>query len=154
MFYINGVYMSLYSKYRTDPKIEVQGYKVELKDTPNDDGTFPTFYVGRMGGANKSFQEVHNKVWMPYREARQAGNVPDAIGEANNRIVFVDGVLKHWEYVPKEVKNGEKPQPLPFTRENALALFVDLPELLFDLQAKAADRDNFLKDQTKVAAGN
>lgn len=142
--------MSLYSRYKTDPKKEIEGVEIKLDDAPNEDGSIPTFKIARIGGGNKLWQEVYAKAWAPYRELAEAKKVPDALSDKITREVFVDACLKSWENVPDEkgqlIENGN--------REGILKLFEDLPEVHDVLHIKSNTRSLYLAEQTKIAAGN
>jgi len=142
--------MSLYRKYQVDSVLEKNGAPMVPEDAEkNGDGTWPTFFVARAGGENSRFSEAWNEVWKPFRDQQAAGTVPKETVRENTIKVFIHGCLRGWENVYDE---GGK--LLEYNEANALKLFGDLPELLNELQDRAARRDAFLKFQTKVAAKN
>lgn len=139
--------MSIRRQFATNHEVEINGKKISF--AANDDGSIPSFAVARMGGANKKFQEVYAKVWKPHRAAQKAGTVSAEIERENSVMVFVDSCLTGWENVQED--DGAE---IKFSRDNAIALLTDLPELLGELQLASTNLDNFLSYQTEVAAKN
>lgn len=139
--------MSIYTQFKTDPKAEVGGVPIKFK--PNKDGTVPTVYLARMGGANKDFSRIHTEAWKPFQGEITAGAMSDAQRLEIAVGVFVDSCVRGWSNM-----QDENDVAIPFSREAAIKLFNDLPELYSELAVKAAELDTFLSANLAIAAKN
>lgn len=139
--------MSLFDQFQTDQTKEIEG--VPVKYAPNKDGTIPTFYISRMGKANKRYSKMLDKVTKPYARQLQLGTLDAETADDLFQGVFAKTVLKGWENV--RGKDGEE---LQFTPENALMLFKALPDLYEDLTAKAQSAALFRDEANETDAGN
>lgn len=137
--------MSLRSQFATNSKSEIEG--IAVKYAPNDDGTEPTFIVARAGGNNKEYSKTFEKVTRPYR--RTMDSMPPEQAKNILMDIFVESILKGWEHVQDE--NGVE---LPFTKENAIALFKDLPDLYADLSEKSSGMALFKQEALDAEAKN
>lgn len=137
--------MSLYDQYATDAKKEVEG--VEVTFPPNEDGSVPTFVLAATSKANQKYAKALEQATKPYRRNMDAMKPETA--EALYKDVFVKTVLKGWKNVRDRDGND-----LPFSRENALKLFEDLPRLYDDLNSRAGSIDLFREAQREEEAGN
>ena len=142
-----GSKMSLFDQFETDSAKEIEG--VPVKYAPNKDGTVPTFFLSRMGKANKKYSKALDKATKPYARQMQLGTLDEATAEELFRGVFVKTVLKGWENV-----RGKDGEDLAFTPENASDLFKKLPDLYDDLQEKARSAALFREEVTEADAGN
>jgi hypothetical protein len=141
--------MSIRGHYKTNPSAEVSGVPFPLKRAVNADGTIPTFHCARMGGANKRWSEAYREVWAPFREMQEADKVPEDVTARNSAMAFVRGCLRGWDNV-----QNDDGSDIEFNETNAVDLFIELPELLGDLQSLVIEREAFLKAQTEAAAKN
>ena len=139
--------MSLFEQFETDNAKEIEG--VPVKYAPNADGTIPTFYLSRMGKANKKYSKALDKATKPYARQMQLGTLAEETAEDLFRGVFVKTVLKGWENV-----RGKDGLELEFTPENAADLFKKLPDLYDDLQEKARSAALFREEINEADAGN
>lgn len=131
--------MSLFKQFKTDSKIEKEGILLDYgpnKDLPaNEAGEYPVtlIRIARAGGANEAYNKRIEALSKKHR--RQIQN--DAMEVAQLRELTMhavaDTVILGWENVTDEDKN-----PMPFSRDNALKLFKQLPDLFNDVQEQAA----------------
>lgn len=138
---------SLYSKFKTDKKLEAEG--VEIEYGTDDQGQPIRFRVARMGGANVRFAKVSNQRLQPYRRQLQTNTMDEQVAEKLMREIFVDTVLLGWSNV-----RGEDDKPMTYSRENALKLLEELPDLYADLRNAASDLSNYLQGEREADAGN
>ena len=138
--------MSLHDQFETNASKEIEG--VEIKYAPNKDKSVPTFIVCRMGATNKRYQKELDRVTKPYRRQMQLGTMDNTVAESLMMGVFIKTILKGWSGVQN--KKGEE---IPFNEETATELFLQLPDLYEDLQAKAGSaalfREEALEDEAK-----
>lgn len=132
---------SPYTFFQTDTNLEKDGIVVDYGDF--------RFRIARAGGANTRFQKTLAARIRPFRRAIDAGAITDADADKILHGVFVDSVLLGWEDVTDEHGN-----PLEFTRENALKLFSDLPDLFRDLQQQASVVANFRREDLQDTIKN
>lgn len=139
--------MNLYGLFKTDESLEVGGIFLEYGLT--DDGKPIRIKVARAGGANKAFAKALEKATKPYRKALQSGMMSNEQADKLYREVFVDTVVLGWENV-----QGPDGKELPFTRENALQLFQDLPDLFADLREQVNNVALFREEVMEEDLGN
>jgi len=122
--------MSLYSQFETDPKLEKGG--IILEYGPNSKGQPMAFRIARAGGANDAYNKRLEAMSRKHRRKIQNDMLESKELQEMIKEVVVDTVLLGWENI--EDRNGND---LPFTRENALKLFKELPDLYADINEQA-----------------
>jgi acyl carrier protein phosphodiesterase len=92
-----------------------------------------------MGGANKAYSEAITRKLRPFLTKYNAGKPLDLekVNEINIEC-FVDHCLLRWENI-----TDREGKPLLFTKENAIKLLLDLPELYTALSEQAGDVESF-----------
>jgi len=139
--------MSLREQFATNVQKEVQG--VEIKYAPNADGSVPTFIISRMGKSNRAYQKALERETRPHRRAIDLGTVKAEVAEKLFLDVFAETIVKGWKNVQPEA-DGVNVQ---YSKEAAIKLFTELPELYEDLQAQAKNaslfRDEAIEDEAK-----
>lgn len=139
--------MSLYRQYKSDETLEKGGVLVQYGFT--DDNRPIAFRIARAGGANASYaKRVEAKV-KPYRRQIQTETIDPKVAEKLMMEVFVETVLLGWENVQDEAGKD-----LPFSKDNAIKLFTDLPDLYKDLQEQAGKASLYRAEILEVEAGN
>lgn len=139
--------MSLYKMFKTEEAIEKTGIRVTYGS--NSKGAEIAIHVGRAGGKNEAFQRVADHVLKPYRRQISGETIDPKQLRSLMMIVYARAVVKGWEGVEDE--NGVA---IPFTEENCVKLFEDLPDLFADVQANADQLSNFRKEDLKAEAKN
>lgn len=141
--------MSLYKQYETNSNKETTGVEIEFPEAADEQGNIPAFAICRMGGANKSYAKALEAATRPYRRQIQLGTMKNEVAEKLFMEVFVDTVLKGWKNVKD--RNGNL---IEFSRESALILFNDLPEVYQRLQEEAQLVANFRNEGLEEEAKN
>lgn len=139
--------MSLYKQFKTDEKFETEGIIIEYGTGAN--GKPISFRVARAGGNNQKYLKLLESRTKPYRRQLQNDSLDLKVAEKIFLEVFVDSVLLGWENV--EDATGVL---LPFTRDNAIKVFTDLPDLYNDLREQAAKSSLFRVEIKEVDAKN
>ena len=83
---------------------------------------------------------------------KQAQAMQDNLKKAQDELaigIFVDTILQDWKGV--SARDGSE---LPYSKENAKALLLDLPNLFGTLQAEANKMSNFTQASLELAAKN
>jgi hypothetical protein len=119
--------MSLYKTFGTDDNLENEGIFLEVEEGIR-------FKVRRMGGKNKKYSERMAKISRPYKRQLEQGTLEEHMAKSLLKKAFVDACLCGWEGV-----TDKENRPLVYSKENALKLFDDLPDL-FDLLREEADK--------------
>ena len=132
---------NLYKKFATNPDKEKDGIWVNYDDA--------RFLIARAGGANTRFQVTLSSKIRPYKKQIASQTLSDEESAKIMVEVFVEGVLRGWENVEDENDN-----PLEFTRENAIKLLSDIPELLEFLREEAFLIGNFKDSLTEETVKN
>lgn len=139
---------SLFKNFKMDEKKESKGVPVQPAPT-NDDGTMPTFFVTRLAASNQKYNKVLDRETKPYKRQIQLGTLSSQTSDLIRMKVFVNSILQGWENV-----QDEKCLHIPFSAENALALFKQLPDLFFELEKQASDASLFRSEEVEETAKN
>jgi len=122
--------MSLYAKFETDRSLEKQG--ITLDYGPNSQGKQIEIKIARAGGANTTYLKRMEARAKPHRLQIQHETIDRIVLENIVKEVYAETVVLGWSGV--EDREGAD---MPFTKENCIKLFNDLPELYADIQAQA-----------------
>lgn len=146
--------MSLYSKFKSDPALEKNGVVLQYGFVENADGEPDLerpigFRVARAGGANVAYAKRLEAAIKPHRRQIQTETIDAKVAERLMMEVFVETVLLGWENVQDE--NGND---LPFSKQNAIKLFTDLPDLYKNVQEGANSAALFRAEIAEASAGN
>lgn len=133
--------MSVYRKFKTSKSAELSGVTIDYGD-----GT--KIRVARAGGSNRAYLSALEKISRKHRRQIQLDILPEDVAARITRELYVDTVVLGWEGV-----TDADGQPLEFTRDNALKVFEDLPDLFRDVQEHATSlalfRDEVLEGDAK-----
>ncbi|WLJ71194.1 hypothetical protein [Sphingomonas phage Birtae] len=147
--------MSLRGTFKTDKTKEVEG--VEIPVGMNDHNKLPiTIRISRMSRSNKRYTKALEEATRPHSSAINNETLDNEIGSRILQEVFVDTVLLGWGNLPKSdlTGNDEDTDELPFSRENALALFEELPDLYDDWESRAKKASTFRESERSKSAKN
>lgn len=137
---------SLFKQYKTDKKTEVDGIWVDFPK--NEDGTVPQFLVARVGPSNPKYVAAYERNSKPYRSQIRKEMLSEELSAKVLYTSFAEGCIRDW----RNVQDAEG-KPLPCTRENAIWLFNQLPELYNDLYTVASNYSTYaqatLEDDAK-----
>ena len=148
--------MSLRKVFKTDTKAEVEGVEVEV-GINEANGQPIVIRISRMSKANKRYTKRLEAVTRPHQSAIQNESLDNELAQKMLREVFVDTILLGWSNLPKSDLTGDdadKDTLLDFNRENALALFAELPDLYDDWEERAKKAASFREKEREDAAGN
>lgn len=137
----------LYSQFTTDTKLERDGILLEYGTASN--GQPITIRIARAGGANAQYLKRMEALVKPYRRQIQTETIDPKVVDKLVRQVYAETVVLGWENV--ESRDG---QPLPYSRDNCLKLFDDLPDLFLDIQEQAQRAALFRTELREADAGN
>ncbi|WP_294626576.1 hypothetical protein [uncultured Rothia sp.] len=115
----------------------------------NSAGEPITFRIARSGGANTEYRRVLDLKTKPYRRQLQNGTVDVAILEDLVLQTFAETVVLGWSGV--EDAEGKV---LPYSKEAALKLMQDLPELYQDLLEVSQRASTFRQEEREADAKN
>jgi hypothetical protein len=138
---------TLYQQFRTDPDIEIKGiilqYGKNSKDVPIE------IRIARAGGGNQRYLKALEKRTKPFRRQIQSDTLDRDIQREVLIEVYADTVVLGWSGV-----EDEKGAPLPFTRENVIKLFNDLPDLFNDVMDMSVKATLFRSEMQESQSGN
>lgn len=106
-----------------------------------DIGDGISFKVRRFGPSNTRVKSAMATYYKPYAKQVELGTLPVEKSLEINAKVFVDTCLVSWQGVL-----DESGKPLEFTKENALKLFKDLPDLFETLWKHANTFENYKEE--------
>ncbi|NUF48730.1 MULTISPECIES: hypothetical protein [unclassified Gilliamella] len=124
--------MSLFEQFETDKTKEKDGVPIEY--AANANGTIPTFYIARIGGANSKYSLLIKKMTKQYKRQIQMDTLPEEKLIEISIKAFSEGALRGWDNI-----QDRKGKNIPFSIENACNLFKQLPDLFTDLISQAND---------------
>ena len=139
--------MSLYNAFATDQNAEVNG--VVLEYGTNNKGQPIRIRIARAGGSNQKFAKVLEQKLRPYKRMIANDTMDTKLAEKLLVESFSEAVVLSWEGVQDREGND-----LPFTKDNAIKLFTDLPDLFSDVQQQSQKAALFRADIREVEAGN
>lgn len=121
---------SIYDVFETDENLEAKGIRVRIADS--------VFIVARAGGSNERFRKVAEAKTRPIRRRIETNTIE--VDEMNRIMaeIFAESVLLGWEDVYDKQGN-----PMTFSRDNAVRLLLDLPDLFQVLQEESKTLANF-----------
>lgn len=122
--------MSLYKQFKTNENVERDGILLEYGE--NSKGKTVAIRIARAGGANSQYQKLMEARVKPYRRQIQNETIERALVERLLRQVYAETIVLGWENVEDE--SGKE---LPFTVENCVKIFEDLPDLFQDIQEQS-----------------
>ncbi len=147
--------MGLRKTFKTDRNAEIEGVEVEV--SVNDHNQLPIkIRIARMSASNKRYTKELNRVTKPHQSAIQNDAMDNDLARKMLQEVFVDTILLGWENLPKSELTGvdTDTDPLEFNKENALALFKELPDLYDDWEARANKAAAFREKEREGSAKN
>lgn len=131
--------MSLYKQFKTNDNLEKSGILLEYGE--NSKGKPIAIRIARAGGANTQYTKLIEARVKPYRRQIQNETIDRVMVEKLLRGVYAETIVLGWENVEDE--NGKE---LPFTVENCVKLFEDLPDLFQDIQEQSQRAALFRQD--------
>lgn len=137
----------LYKTFQTDRKAEREGRWFDLVGVINEDGTLPGFRMARMSKSNPEYQAAVEHAAKDLKQAFDLDTLTENIAGPVMRKVFVETVLLDWRNVRDNDNN-----PITFSKENALKLFEDLPDLYLTLVEQAQKLSNFRNKEVEAVA--
>lgn len=139
--------MSLYTQFETDREIEKTGivldYGFNSKKQPIQ------IRIARAGGANERYSKLLELRTKPYRRQIQNETLDNAVAEKITKEVYAQTVVLGWTGV--EDRDGNE---MPFTQENCVKLFTDLPDLWSDVQSQSTRASLFRAEILEADAKN
>lgn len=105
--------------------------------------------IHRAGGSNKKFAQILGAKMKPFRHQYDRGILDD---ETSKRILlesYAEGVVVGWQ----NVKDAEG-KIMPFSKENVVKLFSDLPDLFNDVKQQAENVSLFREEGEKLDEKN
>lgn len=137
-----------YKLFHTDVDLETKGVVIDYGDF--------WFRVARAGGTNEKFNTRLRALFAPYRRAIETETMDPKLSDKLTTQAFLDSVLLEWgstKHGPGKMV-GREGEAIPFSKENANALFEDLPDLLNDLMRQSAKVSIFRTEIVERDSGN
>jgi hypothetical protein len=127
--------MEMYEMFRTDKKAESE-VGVIL-----DYGNFK-IRIARAGGENKKFERIVTARMKPFRRQLEADLMDNEVAKGILIEAYADAVILGWETRNKEGNfvigiQDEKGIIQPYSRDNIIKAFMDLPDLFADVQEQS-----------------
>lgn len=147
--------MGLRKTFKTDKEAEINGVTVEVSVNDHN-GRSISITIARMSQGNKRYTKELNRVTKPHMSAIQNDAMDNDLARKMLQEVFVDTILLGWDNLPKSELTGNPKDTadLEFSRDNALALFKELPDLYDDWEARANKASAFREKEREEEAKN
>lgn len=147
--------MGLRKTFRTDRTLEIEGVWLEVALNDHNDNPI-RIKIARMGSSNKRYTKALEQASKPHQSAIQNSALDNEIAKRMLQKVFLDTILLDWENLPKSelTGNDDDEELLEFNRDNAEALFAELPELYDDWEQRARSAAAFREAEKEAASGN
>ena len=120
--------------FKTDEKLATDGVEFAIDDKTS-------FMVRHFNEQNPRVKAAMATYYKPHSRQIELGTLPQAKGTEINHRIFIEVCLVSWTGV-----EDESGQEIPYTKENALALFKRLPPLFDALWKHANDFQNYRED--------
>jgi hypothetical protein len=131
-----------YAAFKTNSKREQEGVVLDMGDAGK-------YKIARAGGANSKFSRRLAVLTKPHRRAIQTDTIDRKVADEILATAYAETVLIGWEGV-----SGEDGNELAFSKENAIKLFTDLPDLFKQIRETAEDMTLFREELAEGDAGN
>lgn len=142
--------MGMYEDFKTDAAMERDGIVLDY-------GEFRVT-VARAGGANKQYLKLLEFKTRPHQRAIQAGLLDNERSMSILREAYAETVVRNWELRRGgqwvQGIDGPDGTDLPFTKENVLSTFHNLPDLFQDIMEQAGRGALYRAALREQAAGN
>lgn len=132
----------VHRKFKTDKNVETDGVWIDYGDGLR-------VRIARAGGANHRYISAVERLSRRYRRQVQLEVLSNEESRKLMAQVYAETVVLGWEGVTDEDGNLR-----PFNVANCVALFEELPDLFFDIQAHASNLAIFRQDILEVDAKN
>lgn len=133
---------SIYDTFKTDDNMETRGILLDYGDAGK-------IKIARAGGSNVRFQKALEAKTRPLRRQIDTETLSPEAGERVLVEVFASTVVIGWE----DIKDSDG-KDIPFSYENCVKLFTDLPDLFIDVREQAMKAANFRTAEIEEDAKN
>lgn len=133
---------SIYELFEADEAAEQNGITIDF-------GEYGEFIIARAGGSNKRFRTVAERKMRPYRRQADNETLPEDVIDRIAAETFAETVMLGWNNVRDKQK-----LLIPYSVENCIRLFKELPQLFEDLRNEAMKFANFRQAEMEDDAKN
>ena len=133
---------SIFDVWGTDAVLETAGVWIDY-------GAAGKFLVARSGGANTKFAKVLEAKMRPYRRQLDQGKLDNEVASKVLLETFIEACLLGWENITYQDGKAVK-----FSKQNAVKLFTDLPDLFGDLRDQSSKMATFQQEEIEADSGN
>jgi hypothetical protein len=134
--------MSIYEMYGTDKEKEENGIWIHY-------GKDISFKVARASKVNAKYGKALERLMKPYQKQIRLNTLSDDVASNVMIEAFCEGILLDWKGVTN--KEGEE---MKYSKENAIKLMNDLPDLFEDLQEQSNSMTLFKEEELQENAKN
>ncbi len=138
----DGKPKSIYELFETDSTMEQQGVVVDF-------GPYGRFKVARASGNNIKYAQSFQKHNRPYQKMQRRGTMPEELARQVLAKVYAESILLDWEGVI-----GRDGKNIPFSKENAIKVMLDLPDLFTQIIAESQNAESYRKEYVEDATKN
>jgi len=127
--------MDFRKAFGTVKAMETEGFDLQF-------GPDTVVRIARAGGANVRYENAMRKHSEPYRRAIAAGTLDDDLAQKLWQRIYAESIVLGWSGV--EIDD----EPIPYTVDNAIRLFNELPEFWRIVREEATKLANFRQEDT------
>lgn len=151
-----GKFTNPFDMFQTDKSKETDGIVLNYSDV---------FWIKitRAGGSNEHYKRILTEKLRPFRRAIQTETIDESASARLLREAVAEGLILGWGtgiypsgagHIPSSPKSSFGGEPIPFTPENAVKLFEELPDLFNDVYEQANKVSLFRTTEAEADAGN
>ena len=130
--------MGIFAQFKTSKIAEENG--IECKFKANEDGTIPTFFIARACRSNVRWTKAYETYTRPFKTEIDDKTISEDEAHKINVKIFCNSILTGWKNIQDE--SGKN---IEFSFDNAVALFIALPDLYEKLDENSKEMSNFLE---------
>lgn len=136
-----------YKEYGTDKNLEKNGV-LYVHEPKTEEYPAQCFVLARAGGSNTKFLKAADKAFRPHRK-KGIENIDPFLMRSLMVQVFAETIVLDWEGVFDREDNE-----MPYSQDNVVKLFTDLPDLFDVIQEQASSLNNYLLDEVESDVKN
>lgn len=138
--------MGLYQAYSTDKELEERGVILDFGDH--------RVRIARAGGANLKFARVFEALTKPVRRAIHNESLSETKAKEIAHKAYAEAVVLGWDtpveedgkVVYKPFIYGPDGEEIPYSKENVVKVFTDLPDFYVAIKTEAERISNFRRE--------
>ncbi len=136
-----------YKEYGTDKNLEKNGF-LYIHEPKTDEASAQCYVLARAGGSNVKFLSAVDRLYRPHRK-KGLEKMSFAVQRTLMVEAFAEAVVLDWEGILDKDDND-----IPYSKDNVIKFFTDLPDLFDIVQTEAMELSNYLMEEIESDVKN